>query len=173
MTNNSNGNKKTKLSLIVAYGKDRVIGKDNQLLWRLSNDLKLVKRLTTNNAIIMGRKTYESLGKPLPNRINIVLTQGNVKYPEGVIVARSKKEVLDLISNLDVEYAYIFGGETIYKLFLDDVEEMRITEVKYEGEGDTYFPQFRMEDWVICSQELFKPDDKNEYKHISYHLKRK
>lgn len=171
MTNN--GNKKTKLSLIVAYGKDRVIGKDNQLLWRLSNDLKLVKRLTTNNAIIMGRKTYESLGKPLPNRINIVLTQGNVKYPEGVIVARSKKEVLDLISNLDVEYAYIFGGETIYKLFLDEVEEMRITEVKYEGEGDTYFPQFSMEDWVICSQELFKPDDKNEYKHICYHLKRK
>lgn len=171
MTNNVNN--KTKLSLIVAYGKDRVIGKDNQLLWRLSNDLKLVKRLTTNNAIIMGRKTYESLGKPLPNRINIVLTQGDVKYPEGVIVARSKEEVLYLISNLDVEYAYIFGGESIYKLFLDDVEEMRITEVNYEGEGDTYFPRFSMEDWVICSKELFKPDDKNEYKHICYHLKRK
>ena len=171
MTNNVN--KKTKLSLIVAYGKDRVIGKDNQLLWRLSNDLKLVKRLTTNNAIIMGRKTYESLGKPLPNRINIVLTQGDVKYPEGVIVARSKEEVLDLISNLGAEYAYIFGGESIYKLFLDDVEEMRITEIRYDGEGDTYFPHFSMEDWVICSQELFKPDDNNEYKHICYHLKRK
>lgn len=165
-------NKTPKLSLIVAYGKNRVIGKDNKLLWNLSNDLKLVKRLTTNNAIIMGRKTYESLGRPLPNRVNIVVTKSKVNYPEGVIVARSKEEVLGMLPTLDIEYAYVFGGESIYKLFLESVEEMRITDVIYDGEGDTYFPEINMEDWVICSQELFNKDNKNDYKHIFYHLKR-
>lgn len=167
--------KKSKISLIVAYGKDRVIGKDNKLLWRLPNDLKKVKELTENNAILMGRKTYESLGKPLPNRINIVLTRDNTyKVEEGnVIVINDKEEIYELKEELDVDYIYIFGGEEIYKIYLNDVEEMRITEVEYRGEGDTYFPNFKEEDWKLVEEEEGQLDNRNNIKHTFKHYRRK
>lgn len=163
-------NKKSKLSLIVAYNKHKAIGKGNELMWKISNDLKLVKELTTNNAIVMGRKTYESLGRPLPNRVNIVLTSdkeyGN-KH-KGIVVVHSKEDVFKLQDTLGVEVIYIFGGQTIYEMFIEDVSEMRITEVDNRDEGDAYFPKINREDWDIKLLKEYSKDNKNEYNHRFY-----
>lgn len=163
-------NKISKLSLIVAYNKHKAIGKGNELMWKVSNDLKLVKELTTNNAILMGRKTFESLGKPLPNRVNIVLTRdkdyGN-KH-EGIKVIHTKEDVFKLQETLGVDVIYIFGGQEIYEMFIEDVNEMRITEVDNNEQGDAYFPKINNVEWCI---ELIKEcgvSKGNDYSHRFY-----
>lgn len=169
--------KETKLSLIVAYNNNRVIGKDNKLLWKLSNDLRNVKKLTTNNAIVMGRKTYESLGKPLPNRINIVLTTDK-EYSkkvkgEDILVVNSREEVLKKVKELEVSIVYIFGGEEVYKMFLEEVDELRITIVDNNLLGDTKFPNFNEEEYTLKQVKYFSKDRDNEYNHKFKHYIRK
>lgn len=133
------------LKLIVAMDRNQVIGNNNDLPWNLPEDLQHVKRLTTGHTIIMGRKNYESIGKPLPHRRNIILTRNPEYVAEGCEVFCSVEEVMNAISN-DAE-VFVFGGEEIYKLFLPFVTTMHVTEIDETFEGDTFFPVHDWSEW--------------------------
>jgi dihydrofolate reductase len=138
--------------------KNRVIGNNNELIWKLSSDLKRFKELTTDNSIVMGRKTYESIGKPLPNRRNIIVTR-NLDYKvEGCEVVSSLEEALLLTNN----NCFIIGGGEIYKQSIDIADKIYLTLVHKELEGDTTFPELN-KDWAKISRKDFNSDEKNEY----------
>jgi len=121
---------------------DRVIGRDGDLPWHLPADLKFFKKTTLNSAILMGRKTYESIGKPLPKRRNIVLTRDENWSAEGVEVIHSVEGVNDL-PNLSDENLFVIGGAEVYELFLPSMDELIITHVLEPYKGDTYFPEYQ------------------------------
>lgn len=150
------------ISLIVAYARGQVIGKDGVMPWHLPADLKHVKELTTGKTIVMGRKTFESLGKPLPNRRNVVLTRNQEFHPEGVDVVHTKEEVVALGDVI------IFGGSEIYKQFLDVVDRLYITEIDMETEGDTFFPDWDREAYTLVEKREGVVDEKNRYPHTFY-----
>lgn len=150
-----------KVSLIVAMDKNRVIGKDNDIPWRIPNDWQYVKKMTTGHSIILGRKNFESIGRALPNRRNIVLTRDlNFSFP-GCEIAHSKEEALALCEN-EAEI-FIFGGEEIYKMFLPDVEKMYITKIDHAFVGDTFFPEVDFAEWNEVSVEKGMKNDANPY----------
>lgn len=124
-----------KLELIVAYSKNNVIGKENKLLWNLKDDLLNFKQITSGKTVVMGRKTYESIGRPLPNRKNIILTRNKSLKIEGCEIVNSIDEVLKLSD----EEIIIIGGEQIYNLFKNEVEIFHLTEVNVIIEGDAFF----------------------------------
>ncbi|GEB35749.1 MULTISPECIES: dihydrofolate reductase [Brevibacillus] len=155
------------ISLIVAYAKNQVIGKDGDMPWSLPADLKNVKEITTGNTIVMGRKTFESIGRPLPNRRNVVLTRSRDFHPEGVDVVHTKEEVLALGDVI------IFGGANIYGQFLDVVDRMYITEIELETEGDTFFPAWDKDAFVLVDKREGVVDEKNAYPHTFYVYERK
>ena len=131
------------LALIVAYDKNRLIGKDGGMPWYIPGELKRFRSLTENNVVIMGRKTYESLGGPLKNRINIVLSRSKDFDGENVYTAKNLTEAVDMARGKWPEKnIYIGGGANLYNQVLNDVDVMYITEIDAEFEGDTYFPQF-------------------------------
>lgn len=150
-----------KITLIAAMAKNRAIGKNNQLLWHLSADLKHFKALTLGKPIIMGRKTFESIGKPLPGRKNIILTQQVDYHVDGCSVVNSISEAL--ISAGDVSEVMIIGGANIYELFLPQADYLYLTEVDVDAIGDTYFPVFDLSVWQEISREMHSADDKNPY----------
>jgi dihydrofolate reductase len=143
------------ISLIVAYDKNRGIGKDNQLVWKQSADLKRFKDITSGKTVVMGRKTFESIGRPLPNRNNIVLTKTRSQIP-GVIV------ISDIEQITEKEY-FVIGGSEIYKLFIDYVDEIYATLIDCEIDADSWFPQIDMDNWNIQNQEFYKKDEKNHH----------
>lgn len=159
------------LSLIVAMASNRVIGINNQLPWYLPNDLKYFKQVTMGKPIIMGRKTYDSIGKPLPGRTNIVITRqadyqppadnGLVKVVASLAEARAMAEDVCLINGQDE--AMIIGGAEIYALALPHVDRMYITEVRAEVNGDAYFPEFDRSAWQACARESFYAEGPNPY----------
>ena len=131
------------LALIVAYDKSKLIGKDGGMPWYIPGELKRFRSLTENNVVIMGRKTYESLGKPLPGRINIVLSRSKIFEGENVYTAKDLEEAIATAKEKWPDKAiFIGGGAYLYRQVLDDVDVMHITEIDAEFEGDTYFPQF-------------------------------
>ena len=140
--------------------KNRVIGNNNQLIWKLSSDLKRFKELTTGNPIVMGRKTFESIGKPLPNRRNIIITRNNDYIVEGCEIVSSLEEALLLTNN----NCFIIGGGEIYKQALDITDKIYLTLVHKDFEGDTIFPELSKE-WAKISRKDFEADDKNEHKY--------
>lgn len=153
-----------KISLIVAKAHNNVIGKDNQLVWRLQSDLKQFKKITTGHHIIMGRKTYESMGKPLPNRISIVITRNkNFEVPEGHHVVHSLEEAIRLCISKNLDQVYIIGGAQIYAESIPMCDEMLITEVDANPEGDAYFPEFSSLEWKKEQSEQFAKDENNEF----------
>lgn len=146
------------IKIIVAISKNRVIGKNNELIWKLSSDLKRFKELTTGHPVVMGRKTYESIGKPLPNRRNIIITR-NLEYRvEGCEIVSSLEEAL-LLTGSD---CFIIGGGEIYKHSLEVADRIYLTLVNKEFEGDTQFPELGKE-WAKMSRKDFEADEKNEY----------
>jgi dihydrofolate reductase len=151
------------ISIIVAYDKNLAIGKDNKLCWSQPEDLKRFKSLTTGKTVVMGRKTFESIGKTLPNRTNIVLTRQNIKI-EGCKVINSIDEILKI-----EEDVFIIGGGEIYKEFIKLASTLFVTEIDTEIEADTYFPKLSS-DWNINYEEYRTKDEKNEYnyKFINY-----
>lgn len=158
------------LSLIVAVAKNNVIGKDNQLIWHLPDDLKRFKRLTTGKTIIMGRKTFESLGRVLPKRKHIVLCKSGK-----LDVDDEQVEVICDIAQLDKyiqdeEEHFVIGGASIYKLLLDKVTKMYITRINQDFEGDVYFPQFDEKKWKIVEKIKGPKDEENpyDYDYITY-----
>ncbi|AWX57656.1 dihydrofolate reductase [Brevibacillus brevis] len=155
------------ISLIVAYARNQVIGKDGDMPWHLPADLKNVKELTTGKTIVMGRKTFESIGKPLPNRKNVVLTRSQDFHPEGVDVVHTKEEVLAMGDVI------IFGGAEIYRQFLDVVDRLYITEIDLETEGDTFFPAWNRDAYSLVDKREGIVDEKNVHPHAFYVYERK
>ena len=145
------------INIIVAYDKKRGIGKDNALCWKQSKDLSRFKQLTTGHTVVMGRKTFESIGRPLPNRRNIVITRQNLEIPQ--------VEVLNNINNIkEIEgEVFIIGGGEIYKNCLILADRIFATEIDCEIDADTYFTEINEEDWKIDFKEFHNKDEKNEY----------
>jgi dihydrofolate reductase len=146
------------IKIIVAISKNKVIGKDNSLIWHLPADLKRFKEITAGNAVIMGRKTYESIGKPLPNRRNIIITRNENYEVEGCEVVNSLEEALLIC----YENCFIIGGAEIYKQSLPITDEIYLTEVDNVFDGDSFFPELGNE-WYEVSNEKFEADDKNQF----------
>ncbi|MDO4813845.1 MAG: dihydrofolate reductase [Gemella sp.] len=158
------------ISLIVAYDKNRCIGDNNTIPWKSKADMLRVKELTTNQTILMGRKTFESIGRPLPNRINRVLTRDSEYDFEGIEIYTDDNSILE---DYDTEKLYIFGGSEIYSKYINYVEEMFITEMDIEVKGDSYFPLINDDEWEIVSKKSYNKDDDNECNYTFIHLKRK
>jgi len=153
------------INLIVAFDKNRVIGKGNSLPWHFSEDLKLFKRITTGNIILMGRKTYQSIGRPLPNRKNVVISQNkDFKVAEGIELYSSLEEPLNKYRD---ENLFIIGGATIYEQTLNLVDRLHISHIKGEYSGDTFFPKISYENWEICLEEDYKDFTYRVYKRKS------
>ena len=153
-------------SIIAAVGKNRELGKDNHLIWHLPNDLKFFKETTTGKTIIMGRRTFESLPKMLPNRKHIVLSSSS-DFPEEVEVYNELKELLDAYKDTDEEL-FVIGGASIYRLFIDIADKMYLTEVNAEcSDADAYFPEFNQSDF---DREVLKEneDEGIQCKHVLY-----
>ena len=161
------------ISIIVAYAKNRAIGKDNQMIWRLSTDLKRFKRLTSGHHILMGRKTFESLGKPLPNRTNIVITRNPDFEYEGVLVFSDMDEAVKHCQKAGEDELFIIGGGEIYKQMIPEAERMYITKVLATPDADTFFPDFEESEWEVTSEEAHLPDEKNDHAFIFVDLERR
>lgn len=149
------------VSAIVAAADNNAIGKDNELLWHLPNDLRFFKRTTSGHAIIMGRKTYESVGKPLPNRRNLVVTRQKDYVLEGAEVVHSLEAALARCMNEGE--VFIVGGAEIYRQALPVTHRVYLTRVHAELPGDAYFPDLDERDWVLVSEEKHDPDERHAY----------
>jgi dihydrofolate reductase len=153
-----------KISIIVAKSINNVIGKDNQLIWRLSADLQLFKSHTSGHYIIMGRKTYESIGKPLPNRTSIVITNNpEFNVPEGHFVAHSLEEAIQICIGKKLDQVFIIGGAEIYRQAIPLADELLVTEVNAILDGDVFFPEINKNEWSVVSSNAYKKDDKNQF----------
>lgn len=150
-----------KLSIIVAMDRKGVIGVNNTLPWRLSTDLKNFKTLTMGKPIVMGRKTWESIGKPLPGRDNVVITRNRDYRAEGAVVCHSLDEALTRFS--EQPEICIIGGRDIFSAALDHADRLYLTEVDADVEGDTWFPVFDRSEWREVDRQAFAADEKNEY----------
>jgi len=158
------------LSIIVAKAKNNIIGKDNALIWHLPEDLKRFKRLTTGHTIIMGRKTFESLGRILPNRHHIILCNDAEMHVDDENV-----EILEDISMLgkyvkDTEEHFVIGGATMYRLLMPMCSKMYITEIDKEFDGDVSFPEIDLNEWKVTQREKGPEDGENsfEYEYVTY-----
>ena len=151
----------TILSMIVAHADDRIIGKDNDMPWHLPADLAYFKKTTLGKPVIMGRKTYESIGRPLPGRLNIVISRDTSYQAEGVTTVLSVDKALEAAG--DVEEIMVIGGGAIYAHCLDKADRLYITHIKAKVDGDTIFPAYDLQFWNKVSSELRPADDKNLY----------
>lgn len=145
------------INIIAAISKNNVLGKDNKLLWHLPNDLKYFKKITTGKTVVMGRKTFESIGKPLPNRRNIVVSNRNLNI-ENVEIVNNIKDIISL--NDDI---FIIGGGEIYKSTINLADKLYITLIDFEFSGDVYFPDIDLTKWKITNKEYHQKDEKNKY----------
>lgn len=156
-----------KLSMIVAVAENGVIGRNNSLPWYLPNDLKYFKQTTMGKPVIMGRKTYESIGKPLPGRTNIVITRQADYQPEGVKVVNSVEAARELAESVCLidgqEEAMIMGGAEIYTLALPHTDRLYLTEVHADVEGDAFFPEYDKSLWQEVAREDFAAEGPNPY----------
>lgn len=156
------------VSLIVCHAEQNVIGFKNKMPWHLPNDLKHVKKLTQGNTIVMGRKTFDSLGRPLPNRRNVVLTRNRDFDAEGIDVIHEVADIKELEGEV-----FIFGGSGVYDQTMDLVDEMHITRIYETFGGDTFFPEYDESEWELVSSEEGIIDDKNRYPHEFLHFRRR
>lgn len=157
-----------KLSLIVAASENNVIGVDGDLPWRLSADLKRFKRLTMGHHMIMGRKTYDSIGILLPGRTTVIVTRQSDYELPGAKIAGSIEQAIELCG--DDPSPYVTGGAQIYQIAMPLVTEIQLTRVHVEIEGDTYLPEIDWDQWELTASERFEPDEKNEapYSFLTY-----
>ncbi len=164
--------KVSELTIIVAAGENNAIGKDNKLIWHLGDDLKRFKNLTNGHHIIMGRKTFESFPKPLPNRTHIVITrQSDYKVPHGVIVVNALTDAIDAAKN--DSQPYIIGGGEIYKQAMQLANKIELTRVHHSFEADTFFPSIDTTIWKETENKFHDKDDKHDYAFSFLTYKRK
>lgn len=152
------------ISLVVAAANNNAIGKDNRLLWHLPNDMKYFKNVTWGMPVVMGRKTFESLGKPLAGRKNIVLTKQAGWKSEGVVAVKEFKDALFLVKEMDVKEVMVIGGGEIYRSVFDKANRIHLTRVDAEfDEADTFFPAIDPQAWKLVSQKNYEADEKHAY----------
>ncbi|MFV5693870.1 dihydrofolate reductase [Flavobacterium sp. LB3P122] len=147
--------------MIAAVAENNALGENNKLVWHLPNDFKRFKTLTSGHHIIMGRKTFESFPKPLPNRTHIVISRQKDYHPEGCIVVDSMEKALAICP--ENENSYIIGGGEIYTLGLPFTDKIEITRVHNSFEADAFFPEIDLEKWEITESEFNKKDEKHLY----------
>ena len=152
-----------KISSIVASAKNGVIGYNNQIPWYLPADLKFFKKITQHHHIIMGRKCFESIGNPLPNRTNIGITRPPFFIVSGCIIAHSIDEALQIAADNGETEAFIIGGGEIYKQSMDYWDKLYWTEVDIKPQGDVFFPKMDLSDWTLISKDCHDIDEKNEH----------
>ena len=160
------------ITIIAAAGQKNELGKDNDLIWHLPADLRRFKKVTSGHTIIMGRNTFESIGKPLPNRRSIIITR-NISYKkEGCDVVHSLEDAIKLVK--DQKNAFIIGGAQIYKEAIEKklVDQLDITKVHQNFDADVFFPTIDLASWKEVSKETFLPDDKNQYTYSFLSYKR-
>lgn len=155
------------ISLIVAHDENRVIGYNNTMPWHLPGDLAYFKKTTMGKPMIMGRKTFESIGKPLPGRTNIVITRDTGYKREGIVVVHSFEEALEVAKKENKEIMVI-GGEQIFRLALPIADILYVTKIQHSFEGDTYFPEYG-DEWKKASEsEEFETKDHIKFSYIVY-----
>ena len=156
-----------RLSIIVAAARNNVIGSDGGMPWRLSSDLQRFKKLTLGKPIIMGRKTFDSIGKPLPGRTNIVVTRDKEWQSPGAVNVRSLDQAIEMANEISsssgAEELFVIGGGEIYRQALDLVDRIYLTRVEADIEGDTKFPKLKEEDWRSSNEEHIPADAKNSH----------
>jgi dihydrofolate reductase len=150
-----------KIAIIVATDNNRLIGKDNDLPWKLSADLKYFKQVTMGKPLIMGRKTHESIGRPLPGRKNIIITRDQTFNADGCVVVNSIEAALAECS--DAEEVMVMGGASLYEQFLPKADKLYLTKVDAELTGDTWFPEWQLTQWTELQREDHQADEKNEF----------
>lgn len=160
------------ISAIVALGENRVIGIDNHLPWHLPADLKRFKTLTMGHPILMGRKTYDSIGRALPNRTNIVITHNRNFFAQDVIIVNSLQDAIDLGKQIDVNEIFIIGGAEIYKQALPYLDRIYLTVVHCQPKGNAYFPPLVELEWQEIEAITYPADDKNNYAYSFITLER-
>jgi dihydrofolate reductase len=152
------------INIIAAIGKNREIGMSGQLPWRLKSDLQHFKNLTSGNIVIMGRKTFDSIGRPLPNRVNIVVTRGKNFRQDGITTADSIESALKLSQNFPGKEIFIIGGGQIYQQTLSLADKLYITEVDFsDSKADAFFPKIDNQVWQESFREKFESDQDNQY----------
>ncbi len=152
------------ISLVVAASENNAIGKKNKLLWHLPNDMKFFKNTTWGLPVIMGRKTFDSLGnKPLAGRTNIVITRQENGQADGVTIVKSLQEAIDMAAATDAKEISVIGGGEIYRQAMDIANKIVITRVHAVLEGDTYFPEIDPEQWELVSNKDFSVDQKHAH----------
>jgi len=157
----------TTLTIIVARARNGVIGRDNQLPWHLPEDLAFFKRTTMGAPIIMGRKTHESIGRPLPGRRNIVVTRDATRRFDGCESATSIEQALALVAQAGTPEAFLIGGTQLYAVGIDAADKLLITEIDADFEGDATFPAPDPAQWEVVSREAHRTDAL-EYAHVVY-----
>ena len=150
-----------KISLIVAMDQNGLIGSNNDLPWRLSSDLKQFKAITMGSPIIMGRKTHESIGRPLPGRTNVIVTRNTQYHADGCEVIHDLSDIESFCKGH--HEIFIMGGAELYKQSLHLIDRIYLTEVHAQLDGDTYFPEFDRAHWQEVERQDFTADDKNDY----------
>lgn len=151
-----------KISIIVAVAENGVIGKDNQLLWKLSADLKRFKAITSNHYILLGRKTFESIGKPLPNRTSLIISRNYTCDFEDCYVFKTINEAIVFAAQQNQEEIFVIGGGEIYSQTLPLANRIHLTLVHTEIEGDTYF-DYDESNWKVKHKQIILKDEKNEF----------
>ncbi|HRN47772.1 MAG TPA: dihydrofolate reductase [Niabella sp.] len=151
------------ISLVVAISNNYAIGKDNQLMWSLPNDMKHFKNITWALPVVMGRKTFEGLKKPLPGRKNIVLSTKKGLTIDGAIVVKSLADVEFLVKEMDVKEMMVIGGGEIFELYFSKADKIYLTRVNTAMEGDTYFPEINEKEWTLTSKVENKADEKHAF----------
>lgn len=156
------------LTIIAAVSINNVIGNNNKLIWKLSNDLKRFKNLTTNHSVIMGRKTFESLSNPLPDRDNIVITRDTNYSKPNIQVCSSIEDAINL-TKTDTQ-PFIIGGGEIYSQTINIVDKIELTRVHKEFDGDAYFPEIPLDIFELINEENYNSDLENEfdYSYLTY-----
>lgn len=151
------------VSLIVAVDEEWGIGKENRLPWRLSADLKTFKNLTLGHHLIMGRKTYETIGRPLPGRVSLVVSR-NLQYPApGCLVVGSLEQALQLARQANETEAFVIGGGELYRQAIDLTDRIYLTRVHTRCAADVFFPKIELQDWVEKESAFHAADEKNQY----------
>lgn len=166
-----------KLAIIVAQASNRVIGVNNKLPWHLPEDLRYFKQVTMGKPIIMGRNTFESIGRPLPGRENIVISRQSNYAPDGVKVVDSLDVAYELAESIGlvngIDEAMVIGGAQIYEQALPKAERLYLTQVEAEIDGDAWFPEFQQNDWKEVGRENFSAEGPNPYNYSFIVLDRK
>ena len=149
------------VSLVAAASENNVIGKNNTLIWRMPADMKFFKNLTMGHTVVMGRKTYESMGKPLPGRKNIIITRNKEYKADGCVVFGSFSDVLEYCKAEDE--IYVIGGAEIYHQLMNSADKIYLTRIHHNFAGDAYFPEIPNSEWEETKRTDFSADENNQY----------